>query len=153
LKEWKIGDISVFVELGHLDDININLAVVAKGISLSTGNSNVTIQERTNASNIEYWPIVALDDPDRRSTIYKAATNALTKAQNISASKVGFYTTGLEAARIPSWEIAEELVRAVLKHSKSASCIRDIIFVVSSPTQVSSFQFALNNSILYLSEE
>jgi hypothetical protein len=150
LKKWKLGEISVFTELGFSDDTDINLVVKSKGISLSTGITRVTVQERSNASNIEYWPDVCLESLDRRFIIYKAATKALDKAQKISATKVGFYTTGLEAARIPSWEVAEELVRAVLAHSKNSSCIRDIFFVASSPTQMSSFQFVLNNSELYM---
>jgi hypothetical protein len=150
LVKWKFSEISVLVYLSYPDDSDIDLVLKTSGIVLGTGKSRITIQEKSDARNIEYWPDISLNNPKRRNMIYKAATDFLLKAESISASTVGFYTTGLEAARIPSWEIAEELVRAVMKHSKDSTCIKEILFVASSPTQMSSFQFALNNSNLYM---
>ena len=153
MEKWKFGKISVLAYLSYPDDSDIDLVLKTSGIALDTGKSRITIQEKSNARYVEYWPDISLNNPKRRNMIYKAAIDFLLKAERISASTVGFYTTGLEAARIPSWEIAEELVRAVMKHSKDSTCIQDILFVASSPTQMSSFQFALNNSSLYMSVE
>ncbi|MGY5877080.1 MAG: hypothetical protein RTU30_15115, partial [Candidatus Thorarchaeota archaeon] len=58
---------------------------------------------------------------------------------------IGFFTMGLEVARVPSWEVAEEIVRALKNHSESNSSIERVIVVAGSPTQVSSFQYALEN--------
>ncbi|GAG71541.1 unnamed protein product, partial [marine sediment metagenome] len=48
-------------------------------------------------------------------------------------------------SRIPSWEIAEEIIKAINDYSKEETLLDKIMLVASSPTQVSSFQYALNN--------
>jgi O-acetyl-ADP-ribose deacetylase (regulator of RNase III) len=92
-----------------------------------------------------------MEDPNRRRTVFQAAKNVLNSAEKYSVTNVGFFTMGLEVGRIPSWEIAEELVRALNAHSVVASSVQQVFFIASSPTQLSSFQFALNNADLYAS--
>ncbi|MBN2229156.1 MAG: hypothetical protein JW779_06140 [Candidatus Thorarchaeota archaeon] len=152
-----IGGISVSVRLGPHNDSDIGLVVKAKeipvGISPSgvigaggtIGGFGITIKESTNAEIIRHWPSVSILDPDRRKVVYQTAKNALSDAEEANVASVGFYTMALEVARVPSWEIAEELVKAVYEHSKDGCGLENVILVASSPTQVSSFQFALNN--------
>ena len=83
--------------------------------------------------------------------MFQAAREFLKIAEKYSATNVGFFTMSLEVARIPSWEIAEELVRALNAHSEVAASIQQVYFIASTPTQLSSFQFALNNADLYSS--
>ena len=52
---------------------------------------------------------------------------------------------GLEVSRLPTWEIAEEIIKAINDYSKKESVLDKIVLVASSPTQVSSFQYAITN--------
>ena len=86
-----------------------------------------------------------MDNPDRREAIYNSTIEALNSAEKIEATKIGFFTMGLEVSRLPSWEIAEEIIKAINDYSKVETLLDKIMLVASSPTQVSSFQYALNN--------
>ena len=86
-----------------------------------------------------------MDNPDRRNAIYNATIDALNSAERIEATKIGFFTMGLEVSKLPTWEIAEEIVKAINDYSKEETLLDKIMLVASSPTQVSSFQYALNN--------
>lgn len=152
MKTWKIRNITVSIELGPYDDSKINLVVKSKSIPVgdgSRGSPRIMVQESSNAENVEFWPNITMEDPNRRNAVFQAAKDFLKSAEEYSATKVGFFTMGLELARIPSWEIAEELVRALNAHSVVTSCVQQVYFIASSPTQLSSFQFALNNADLY----
>ena len=142
---WSLGKLSVIVELGNIDDSDLDLAVKTKDIKLGRKGPNIIVQEGSNAEETLYWPGISLDNPDRRSAIYAAALAALEAADGRKAEKVGFYTMGFEVSRIPSWEVAEEIVKAIVNHSKTASGLNSVFLVASSPIQVSSFQYALNN--------
>jgi hypothetical protein len=142
---WSLGNLSVIVELGSIDDSDLDLAVKTKDIKLGRKGPSITVQEGSNAEETYYWPGVTLDNPDRRSAIYAAALAALEAADGLKAEKVGFFTMGFEVSRIPSWEVAEEIVKAIVIHSKKESGLNSILLVASSPIQVSSFQYALNN--------
>ena len=98
-----------------------------------------------NAENIIHWPTISIQDSNRRSIIYNATMEALDNAAKIQAAQVGFFTMGLEVSRLPSWEIAEEIVKAINDYSKKDSLLYKVMLVASSPTQVSSFQYAINN--------
>jgi len=69
----------------------------------------------------------------------------LKAAEAANVSSVGFFTLGLEASRVPSWEVAEEIVKAVFDHAKEGTGLDRVMLVASSPIQVSSFQYALGN--------
>ena len=153
-EEWMVGNISVSISLGRADDTDLGLVVKAKDIELGTnkggvggaiGAFGITIQEATYSENVEHWPRVSMTDPNRRATIYDATSKALRTAEGLDVREVGFFTMGLEVGRIPTWETAEEIVRAVHAHAKNAESVERIALVASSPTQVSSFQYALDN--------
>lgn len=141
LAAWSLGNFSVIVELGHNDDSDIDLVVKTRDISLGS----VTVKEGSNAEEVLYWPSISMNNSNRRTAIYTAALGALERADALKAQKVGFFTMGLEVSRIPSWEVAEEIVKAIASHSKTENRLNRVLLVASSPIQVSSFQYALNN--------
>ncbi|MFW9932734.1 MAG: hypothetical protein ACFFDR_08760 [Candidatus Thorarchaeota archaeon] len=145
--EWLFSDVSVRVELGPYDDSKMGLVVKSKDIPLGVdfGSGSISAQEVTTAENIEYWPEISMGNPQRRKVIFLAASEALQKADLLEAAIVGFSTLGLEAARIPTWEIAEEIVKALHRHCKEDCGIEKVIIIASTPTQVSSLQYALDN--------
>ncbi|TFG33645.1 hypothetical protein EU527_07500 [Candidatus Thorarchaeota archaeon] len=155
-----LGSIEVQVVLGKFDDSELDLVVKAHDIPLglspsgiigaggTVGGFGITIKEASNAKVVLQWPGVSIEDPDRRDVIYQTTRNALKSAEEMEAPSVGLFTMGLEVSRIPSWEIAEEIVQAINDHSKEETAINKVIIIVSSPIQMSSFQFALNNLIL-----
>jgi hypothetical protein len=145
LKNWSLGTLSIDVTLGDIDDSEIDVVVKMKDIAIGSKEAQYTVREGSNAKEVLYWPGLSISSPDRRSAIYSAAISALQTADGCDAKRVGFFTMGFEVSRIPSWEVAEEIIRAIISHSKSDSRISDIILVASSPIQLSSFQFALNN--------
>ncbi|MBD3404734.1 MAG: hypothetical protein GF411_01205 [Candidatus Lokiarchaeota archaeon] len=152
MKEWDIADISIRLQLGPIDDSAMDLVVKTRNISLGLAPpgtplaaGSISMKEETSAKDCIYWPAIALSDTDRRNRIFKAAEKALERAINTKANDIGFFTMGLEVARIPSWEIAEEIVKAVVAHGKNHSSLLKINLIASTPTQVSSFEFALNN--------
>lgn len=145
MKNWSLGTLSIDVTLGDIDDSEIDLVVKTKDIVIGSKDAQFTVKEGSNAKEVLYWPGLSISSPDRRSMIYSAAISALQSADGCDAKRVGFFTMGFEVSRIPSWEVAEEIIRAIINHSKSDSCISDIILVAGSPIQLSSFQFALNN--------
>lgn len=138
---WSLGNFSVIVELGHNDDSDIDLVVKTRDIPLGS----VSVKEGSNAEEVQYWPSISMGNPDRRTSIFTAALRALERADSLKAKNVGFFTMGLEVSRIPSWEVAEEIVKAIASHSKTESRLNRVLLVASSPMQVSSFQYALNN--------
>ncbi|MBY8996294.1 MAG: hypothetical protein KGD60_01085 [Candidatus Thorarchaeota archaeon] len=138
---WSLGNFSVIVELGHNDDSDIDLVVKTQNIPVGS----VTVKEGSNAEEVLYWPGISMTNPDRRAAIFNTALGALERADGMKAQKVGFFTMGLEVSRIPSWEVAEEIVKAIANHSKTESSLNRILLIASSPMQVSSFQYALNN--------
>lgn len=152
-----IGNINVAVILGRFDDSKLDLVVKAQDILLdmaplgaatqasSTREIGITIKEASDAENVIHWPTINPSNPNRRKEIYKAAIEALESAGEIKASKIGFFTMGLEVSRLPSWEIAEEIVKAINDYPNNESQIDNIVLVASSPTQVSSFHYAINN--------
>lgn len=142
---WSLGTLSVNVELGNVDDSNIDVVVKTKDITLGSKGARITVNEASNAAEVLYWPGITMDNPDRRSIIYTAALGALETAEGMKAQKVGFFTMGFEVSRIPSWEVAEEIVKAIVSHSKAECSLDSVLLVASSPIQVSSFQYALNN--------
>jgi len=149
LNGWSIGNFSISVELGHENDSDLDVVVKTKDISLG----NITVKEGSNAEQVLYWPRISMSDPDRRTPIFATALGALERADGLKAQKVGFFTMGLEVSRIPSWEVAEEIVKALASHSKTESSLNRILLVASSPTQISSFQFALNNIAILTREK
>jgi len=157
LVQQSIGNIDVSVILGRFDDSELDLVVKAQDIPLgitpggviggggTVGGFGITIKEDSDAENVLHWPAISMDNPDRRNAIYNATVEALNSAEKIEATKIGFFTMGLEVSRIPSWEIAEEIIKAINDYSKEETLLDKIMLVASSPTQVSSFQYALNN--------
>jgi len=157
LVQQSIGSIDVSVILGRFDDSDLDLVVKAQDIPLgitpggviggggTVGGFGITIKEASDAENVIHWPAISMDNPDRRKAIFNATVEALNSAEKIEATKIGFFTMGLEVSRIPSWEIAEEIIKAINDYSKEETLLDKIMLVASSPTQVSSFQYALNN--------
>ena len=153
MEQHSIGSIGISIILGRYDDSELDLVVKAQDIPLgitptrggTPSGSGITIKEASNAENVIHWPTISIKDPDRRNAIYNATRNALDNAENIQATQVGFFTMGLEVSRLPSWEIAEEIVKAIKDYSKKDSLLHKIMLVASSPTQVSSFQYVIKN--------
>ncbi len=138
--------------MGHDDDSDMDLVVKAQDIPLGLEKSGVSVKEGSNANEVLHWPGITIRNPDRRQAIYDTTKNALETAEKVGAKQVGFFTTGLELGRVPSWEVAEEIVKAVHNHSKNESKVSRVLLVASSPIQLSSFQFALNNIATILPE-
>ena len=154
--QQSIGSIDVSVILGRFDDSELDLVVKAQDIPLgitpggvigggTVGGFGITIKEASDAKNVIHWPVISMDNPDRREAIYNATIDALNSADKIEATNIGFFTMGLEVSRLPTWEIAEEIIKAINDYSKEETLLDKIMLVASSPTQVSSFQYALNN--------
>ncbi len=114
-------------------------------MGMDFGSGPVSAKEASSAEDIEYWPEISMGNPQRRKVIFHAASEALQKADLLEKTSVGFSTLGLEAARIPTWEIAEEIVRALYRHCKEDCGIENVVIIAASPTQVSSLQYALDN--------
>ena len=157
MEQHSLRGIEISIVLGRFDDHELDLVVKSQDIPMSitpegnlsegenTGGFGITIKEASDANNVIHWPSISMLNPERRQVIYKATLNALRNAEQVKASQIGFFTMGLEVSRLPSWEIAEEIVKAINDHSKDDSQLYKIILVASSPIQVSSFQYAINN--------
>lgn len=155
--QWLFGDLSVSVKMGPVDDSEMGLVIKTKNIPIgldaggtagpggTVGGFGISIQEATNAEAVEYWPTITLQDPNRRELIQTTTINGLQKAEKEKMEEVGIFTMGLEVARVPSWEIAEEIVKAVYDHSKNECNLCRVVIVTSTPTQMSSLQYALDN--------
>ncbi|MGY5865516.1 MAG: hypothetical protein RTV41_13005 [Candidatus Thorarchaeota archaeon] len=150
---WSLGSISVSVELGHEDDSDIDLVVKASNIPLGPEKAGITVKEGTNAGFHLHWPGIKMSNPNRRQEIYDSTKSALETAERVNAKKIGFFTTALEVARVPSWEVAEEIIKAVHHHSRNESNLDRVLLVASSPIQVSSFQYVLNNITTVIPDE
>ena len=157
MEHHDLRGVHVSVQLGPCDDSDIGLVVKTQNIPLGAppsgaigsvgtmGGFGISIKEATNAEIVRHWPNVSIQDPDRRKVVYGAARDALKAAEAANVSSVGFFTLGLEASRVPSWEVAEEIVKAVFDHAKEGTGLDRVMLVASSPIQVSSFQYALGN--------
>jgi len=157
LEHHDLRGIQVSVQLGPCDDSDIDLVVKAQDIQLGAAPSGIissrgsfeslgiSMKEATHAEMVRHWPSISIQDPDRRKVVYRAARDALNAAEAANVSSVGFFTLGLEVSRVPSWEVAEEIVKAVFDHAKEGTSLDRIMLVASSPIQVSSFQYALGN--------
>ncbi|MGY5872279.1 MAG: hypothetical protein RTV72_08550 [Candidatus Thorarchaeota archaeon] len=148
MEPHSLGHIDVSIILGKFDDSGLDLVVKSQDIPLgisSGGGFGITIKEASNAENIIHWPTISMDNPERRNELYNATLDALRSAEDLQATRIGFYTMGLEVSRLPTWEIAEEIIKAINDHSKNETQLDKIMLVASSPTQVSSFQYAINN--------
>jgi hypothetical protein len=148
--------IDVSVQLGPYNDSELGLVVKASSIPVGISSQSmisgtekkgfeISIREAANAEKIRHWPNVSIQNPNRRKIVYQTVKDALHDAEVANISSVGFFTLALEVSRVPSWEVAEEIVKAVYDHVKNGTTIDRIILVASSPIQVSSFQFALSN--------
>jgi hypothetical protein len=165
VKECVISDVQVMLELGHDDDSDLDLVLKTESIPLeltpggviggagTIGGFGISVKEATRAENVVYWPPVSIRDPDRREIINKATREALRTAEGLGVSSVGLFTMGLEVSRIPSWEVAEEIVKGVVTHLKEQTALERIFLVASSPMQVSSFEYVLLNHSIVTSEE
>ena len=119
MEQHSIGSIDVSVILGRFDDSDLELVVKSQDIPLgitpggviggggTVGGFGITIKEASDAENVIHWPAISMDNPDRRDAIYNATIDALNSAEKIEATKIGFFTMGLEVSRIPSWDIAD----------------------------------------------
>ena len=75
----------------------------------------------------------------------EAMEEALEEAEKLELKRVGLFTLGLEVSRIPSWEVANEVTRALVEHLKDNSSLEAVFLVVGSTMQMSSLEFALSN--------
>jgi hypothetical protein len=141
---WSFGSIKIGVHLGPYDDSDIELTVKSKSIGSKRG-LGFTVQEASASDNIEFWPELTIASENRRQAIYASSKRALESAERQDITSVGFYTLGFEVARVPSWEVAEEIAKAIYAHSKWSSKVKEVVVVSSSPTQMSSFQYAFEN--------
>ncbi|MFX0046109.1 MAG: hypothetical protein ACFE8Z_09695 [Candidatus Hermodarchaeota archaeon] len=151
MTECSFDTIRIKVRLGPYKDEKLDLALMSSNVlagvdsGAASGGLGITIQEQPSAEKAEYWPVLTMNTPDRRSAIYEAVKNTLETAERDEVERIGIFTLGLEIARVPSWEVAEEISKAVYDHSKVTTRATEVVVVASSPTQVSSFQYALNN--------
>jgi hypothetical protein len=141
---WSFGSIKIGVHLGPYNDSRIELTVKSKSIG-SPHALGFTVQEASSSEHIEFWPELTMSSENRREAIYESSKKALENAEKQNISSVGFYTLGFEVSRVPSWEVAEEIAKAIYTHSKWSSRVKEVVVVSSSPTQVSSFQYAFEN--------
>ena len=164
MQEWEIRGLGVVLETSPYDDRDVDLAVKARNLPIgldaggtgspygTIGGLGITIQEASNASHVEYWPMITMRDPDRRVLIRSATLDMLDRAENLRARTVAFFTMAFEVARVPSWEVAEEIVGAIYTHSGISGSIQTAILVPTSPIQASSFQYVLENMPLFFSQ-
>ena len=157
MSERSTGDIHIQIILGPCDDSKIGIVVKSEVIPMgldaggvlggggTIGGFGISVKEATKAENVMHWPGITLQDPNRRTMIFDAARVALEEAERLGSSEIGFFTLGLEVSRIPSWEVAEEIAKAVYMHSQTEHDLKRAILVASSPTQVSSFHYAIDN--------
>ncbi len=157
---YYLDNVEVQLIMGQFDDSDLDLVVKSQDIPLglspsgilgsggTVGGFGITVKEASNAGTVLQWPELSIENPDRRELIYETTRNALITADEIEAVKIGLFTMGLEVSRIPSWEVAEEIVRAVYEYSREPTKIEKVFLVVSSTTQESSFQFTLSNPTL-----
>jgi hypothetical protein len=152
LEHHDLRGIDISVKLGPYDDSDIGLVVKAQSIPIGVSSNvskadrfEVTIKEATKAEIVRYWPNISIQDPNRRKVVYQAVKDALCDAEKAKVSSVGFFTLALEISRVPSWEVAEEITKAVYDHVKKGTTLDRIVIVASSPIQVSSFQYTLSN--------
>jgi O-acetyl-ADP-ribose deacetylase (regulator of RNase III) len=157
VKKWNVNGVSVVLEMGHDDDSDLDLALKTENIPLgltpggvvggagTIGGFGISVKESSQADTVVYWPAVSIQNPDRRDIINRAAVEALEEAEEQDLKSVGFFTMGFEVSRVPSWEVADALVKAVVNHLKENSSLQTILLVASSPMQLSSLEFALNN--------
>ncbi len=154
--EWEFGNLRVTLRIGPVDDSGMGLVVKSRNIPLGMhaggidGGFKISVQEASNAEHIEYWPAITMLDQDRRQAINQAVCQALSKAEESNAKEVGIYTMGLEVSRVPSWEVAEEIAKAVYQHSMNDCSVGHVVVVASSPTQMSSFQYAFDNASILI---
>jgi hypothetical protein len=165
VREFVISSVHVMLELGHDDDSDLDLVLKTENIPLgltpggviggggTIGGFGISVKEGTHAANAVYWPPVSARDPDRRKIINRATREALSAAEGLGVNSVGLFTMGLEVSRIPSWEVAEEIVKGVIMHLKEQTALERILLVASSPMQVSSFEYVLQNHAIVLSED
>ena len=151
------GNMDISIVLGPYDDSKMDLVVKSKTIPLgldsgailgtggNPGGLGITVKEASTVDNIEYWPGISIKDPNRRTSIFNTAKGALDEAERLESESIGFFTLGLEVSRVPSWEVAEEIVKAIHAHSKREHRLKQVYIVASSPTQVSSFKYAIAN--------
>lgn len=157
MRQWNVNGVTVALEMGHEDDSDLDLALKTENIPLgltpggvvggggTIGGFGISVRESSQAETVVYWPAVSVQDPDRRNIINKAAREALEEAELQGLKNIGFFTMGFEVSRVPSWEVADALVKAVVNHLKENSSLHTILLVASSPMQLSSLEFALNN--------
>ncbi|MEM2142415.1 MAG: hypothetical protein QXQ81_04080 [Candidatus Thorarchaeota archaeon] len=150
MTDWRFGRVSVrMVPIGSGTG-ELDVVVKSKGIALETPlhGSRVILGESVQAKHEIHWPDLSLKDRGRRKIIYDSVRRALMTAVTTNGQKIGIYTLGLELMGIPSWEVAEEVVRSVRDHSVTDEGERTVTIVTSSPLQTSSFEFALDNAEL-----
>lgn len=163
MQSWKIGDIMVKITLDRENTEEFDFAVASEGITLGLSPSDplgkqtstkISIREKTSAKQVIHWPDISVMDKNRRELIFNTVKDALDSADKEQARVVGFYVFWLEVMRIPSWEVAEEIVRAISDKSLEESNIDSVVIVTSSAIQMSSLQFALDNQqlVTYRSE-
>ncbi len=164
MRQWTINGVAVSLELGHEDDSDLDLVLKTESIPLgltpggvigsggTIGGFGISVTEASSANVILHWPAISFEDPDRRSAIYEAARNALEEAERLELKRVGLFTLGLEVSRIPSWEVANEMTRAVVEHLKDQTNLQAVAFVAGSAMQVSSLEFALSNQWTFSSD-
>jgi len=155
--ERVFGNMDISVVLGPYDDSKIDLVVKSKAIPLgldsgsilgtggTPGGLGITVQEASTVDNITFWPGITIKDANRRASIYSTAKGALDEAERLESKSIGFFTLGLEVSGVPSWEVAEEIMKAIHAHSKGNHNLKQVLIVASSPTQVSSFNYVMDN--------
>ena len=145
--EWLFGGISICIEQDPYDDTDLGLVIHSKDIplGLEAAGIGLTAHEASSAKNTEYWPPISIRDLDRRQRVFDAACSLLENADKLKEKEIGFFTSGFEVSGVPSWEVAEEIIRALHKCSKEDTCIEKVVIVAGTPTQLSSFQYALDN--------
>ncbi len=152
--EWKIGSISIEIITGPVKNREFDFVVTSKGIKIGLdptdplgkrGGPAITFMEKVPAQNVKYWPDITMLSKNRREQIFKTVTDALDDAAQIDAKSIGLYIMSLEVARVPSWEVAEEIVRAIREKSVDDPAIESVVIVTGSAMQISSLQYALEN--------
>ncbi|UCH05710.1 MAG: hypothetical protein JSW05_05970, partial [Candidatus Thorarchaeota archaeon] len=135
MTECSFDSIRIKVKLGPSKDDKLDVALMSSNVlagvdsGAASGGLGITVQEQPSAEKAEYWPVLSMETPNRRSAIYEAVKNTLDTAERSEAERVGIFTLGLEVARVPSWEVAEEISKAVYDHSKVTTRVTYVVIV------------------------
>ncbi|MGV9169508.1 MAG: hypothetical protein ACOC38_06145 [Promethearchaeia archaeon] len=89
---------------------------------------SVAIQDES-AEEAIFWPSLSIRDQNCRQPIRRRADEALMKAAEERFPTVMFFTAGLEASGVPSWEIAEEITNVIYQAAQQKTSVKEVVVI------------------------